>query len=373
MKKRLLAGVLILASLFLFACGNEQPEAQNPDAKTPDTPDSGAVENVFKIGFDSDLGPDTRLRTFISSDVSEFDINSVALDLNYGLCAGNYLERLNFELPSYELILSNDEGFSQVIETPDLPLTANYEKKSYSCREVYAAVKNGEYYYECFIPAERTEIPEEFFGKSAGSLTLKLIGIKDEKRYESNSATVYYAKTDEKIRIAETELDAIEGTENTGFSVGYKLERAPDSRFRIAAEIENGQSAEGNILKLKLSAGVYRHDEYESYVSDTEKATLQILIWKGGDGYPDYYNFERDIFSEEYACTFDEKTGQYVFNYSELLELEIPSYLKGYYSIDLQISCSGEKNTEIVSDRVLIFVKEVDSKLYFYDAFSLNS
>ncbi len=372
MKKRLLASVLIWASLFLFACGNEQPEAQAPEAETPDTPDSGTVENVVKIGFESDLGPDTRLRTFISSDVSEFDINSVALDLNYGLCAENYLERRNFELPSYELILSNDEGFSQVIETPDLPLTANYEKKSYSCREVYAAVKNGEYYYEVLAPTERTEIPEEFFGKSAGSLTLKLIGIKDGKRYESNSATVYYSKTDEKIRIAGTELDAAEGTENTGFSVGYKLDRAPDSRFRIAAEIENGQSAEENILKLKLFAGIYRHGEYESYISDTEKATLEILIWKG-DGYPHYYKFERDIFSEEYACTFDEKTGQYVFNYSEPLELEIPTYLKGYYSFELQIHCDGEKISDIVSDRVLIAVEEVDSKLYFYDAFKLNS
>lgn len=321
MKKRLLAGVLVLASLFLFACGNEQPEVPSEQG----TPPTLTEKTVTLETKDSALT--SRIGAAIETEKSVFGLDSVPANLHFGFKSVIAGKPYSLEDMRFELHLENDSG------------------------ETYTHTLDGsaDSYLDCafVIAIGLVEIPTVLFAKDAGEIRYTARLNYDGASAASDVVKLYYAKDENSIVLSKTPIASTSDiVSDEAIYVGDTLSVANEERLSLTALIPEAEFDKSAGAKVKAYYGRNYYDKTERYEISSFVITAEAL----GGGKTTVYTGEEDMAAWSYDRELDKRTE----HDQKPLEFTLPASLftndRGI--IKLELTALGEGGTADYSNSI---------------------
>ncbi len=319
MKKRLLAGVLVLASLFLFACGNEQPEVPSEEG----TPPTLTERTVTLEAKDSALT--SRIGAAIETEKSVFGKDSVSANLHFGFKSVIAGKPYSLENMHFELYLENDSG------------------------ETYTHAVDGsaDSYLDCAFAVGLIEIPTVLFTKDAGEIHYTARLNYPDASAASDVVKLYYAKDESSIVLSKTPIKATSDVAtDEAIWVGDTLSVAYEERLSLTALIPEAEFDKNAGAKVKAYYGRNYYDKTERYGISSFIITAEAL----GGGKTTVYTGDEDMAAWSYDRELDKRTE----SGEKPLEFTLPASLftKDGGIIKLELTAFGEGGTADRSNSV---------------------
>ncbi len=321
MKKRLLAGVLILASLFLFACGNEQPDVPTTQGTQPNL-----TEKTVTLGAE-DTALTSRIGAAIETEKSIFGLDSVSANLHFGFKSVIAGKPYFFENMYFELHLANDSG----------------ETYTHTIDEPYSS------YGDCFFVIGLIEIPTVLFTKESGEIyyTAKLNYL--DESAASDVVTLYYAKDENSIVLSKTPITATSDVAtDEAIYVGDTLSVACEERLSLTAIVPEAEFDKSSGAKIKAYYGRNYYDKTERYDISSFIITAEAL----GGGKTTVYTGAEDMAAQSYDRELDKRTD----HGEKPLEFTLPASLftneEGI--VKLELTAYGARGTSDHSNSIYV-------------------
>ena len=326
--------------------GGVTPPDTEQEPTTPDTEQEPTTPEVgLRVGFDPEEAPITNIMATILSKQREFDLNDVTLTLGYGAYRDEEYESDKNDGATAELFLSID---------------GKEEERLYE--ELNLQVPFNLIYYSVHYT-----IPAEDLTKDSGVINYRVRLYNGGESAFSETATLYYKKTLDTVILSEKEGEFTgEGALYVGIGDDATLH---SERLRIAVSSENSIFDKEN-AKITLHYGFFRYDKTELYNSTSR---FSIRINNSALTEDKYFRYrkeyEADLAEAKYNCAYDTALGEYVFAYSE--ELELPSSLlsEELGEISFKMTAYGEHEWQEDSNEVTVYYRTLDDgKIELYTA-----